>query len=162
MAVSAREEYLTTEVMTAAPQKLQLMLLDAAILLCNRAKLHWANGQREQAFDSLVHCQRIITQLISGLAPNLESPLVRQVSAVYSFIYRTLIIATTQRDEAKLNEAVRILEFERETWKLVCDRLGTRRLDAPESIAAPQFNQSLHVETFPANADDSDRISLEI
>ncbi len=140
MNYAAREEYLTTEVMTAAPQKLQLLLLDAAILLGGRAKRHWSKQEHEPAFEALVHCQRIVTQLINGLAPNFESAVVRQMAAVYGYVYRTIVLATANRDAQKLDEAMRVLDAERETWRQVCERLGTRRVDAvSEAIAAPVF-----------------------
>jgi flagellar protein FliS len=127
---AARDEYLTTEVLTAAPQKLQLLLIDGAIRFGRQAELHWRRRENEAAFQTLVRCQEIVTQMISGLAENLESPLVRQVSSVYAFIYRVLVSAAFHHDANKLAEALRVLEIERETWRQVCDRLGTKRGDA--------------------------------
>src|SRR5947207_2093829 len=123
---TAREEYLATEVLTAAPQKLQLMLIEAAIRFGRRAELHWQSRENEAAFNALVRCQEVVTQLISGLAANLESPLVRQVSSLYAFIYRTLVSAAFYRDAKKLADALKVLEVERETWRQVCERLGTK------------------------------------
>ena len=62
--------------------------------------------------------------MIAGLAPNLESPLVRQISSVYAFVYRTIISSGFHRDANRLADALRVLEIERETWQQVCDRLG--------------------------------------
>jgi flagellar protein FliS len=127
---AARDEYLTTEVLTAAPQKLQLLLIDGAIRFGRQAELHWRSRHNEAAFNALVRCQEIVTQLISGLAENLESPLVRQISSVYAFVYRTLVSAAFHHDANKLADALRVLEIERDTWRQVCDRLGTRREEA--------------------------------
>jgi flagellar secretion chaperone FliS len=129
MAPAARDEYLSTEVLTAAPQKLQLMLIEAAIRFGRRAEMHWKSRQNEAAFNALIRCQEIVSQLISGLAANLESPLVRQVSAVYAYVYRSLISAGFHHAPQKLADALRVLEIERETWLQVCERLGTKRAD---------------------------------
>ena len=51
---TAREEYLATEVLTAAPQKLQLMLIEAAIRFGRRAELHWQSRENEAAFNTVV------------------------------------------------------------------------------------------------------------
>ena len=56
--------------------------------------------------------------------------LARRVSAVYEFIYRSLVKAGHRHDEKGLDDAVRILEIERETWRQVCDRLAA---DAPRT-----------------------------
>jgi flagellar protein FliS len=129
MTPAAREEYLTTEILTAAPQKLQLMLIEAAIRFGRGAELHWRSQQNEAAFNSLIRCQEIVSQLIAGLAPNLDSPLVRQISAVYAYVYRSLISAGFHHAPQKLADALRVLEIERETWLQVCERLGTKRAD---------------------------------
>ena len=58
MISAARDEYLTTEVLTAAPQKLQLMLVEAAIRFGRRAELHWQNRENEAAFNALCTVRR--------------------------------------------------------------------------------------------------------
>ena len=45
---AARDEYLSTEVLTASPQKLQLMLIDAAIRAASQAQSLWT-GERTEA-----------------------------------------------------------------------------------------------------------------
>jgi flagellar protein FliS len=120
---TARDEYLTTEVLTAAPQKLRLMLIEAALRFGRRAQTQWQNGENEAALAELIRSQEAVTQLISGLSANLESPLVRQIAAVYAFIYRSLVSAGFHRDSRKLSDALRLLETEQETWRQVCDRL---------------------------------------
>jgi len=132
MTPAARDEYLATEVMTAAPQKLQLLLIDGAIRFGRQAESHWQNRENEAAFRALARCQEIISQLIAGLAPSLESSLIRQIASVYAFVYRTTVAAGFRRDASKLADALRVLEIERETWQQVCDQLGAN----PSSAAA--------------------------
>ena len=50
MTPAARDEYLATEVMTAAPQKLQLLLVEAAIRFARQAESHWRVHENEAAF----------------------------------------------------------------------------------------------------------------
>jgi flagellar secretion chaperone FliS len=137
---AARDEYLATEVLTAAPQKLRLMLIEAALRFGRRADAHWKNGQHEAALDDLIHAQEAVTQLISGLSANLESSLVRQIAAVYAFIYRSLVSAGFHRDPKKLADALRVLETERETWRQVCEKLESQAGDdsrRPNSAKIP-------------------------
>lgn len=125
----ARENYLTTEVMTATPQKLQLMLIEAALRLGQQTIDHWEKGEDEAAGDALIRCQQIITELLCGLRPEVDSELVRRVASVYLFIFRSLSMAHLERDAKKVSEAMSVLEVERETWREVCTKLGTRRDD---------------------------------
>ena len=50
----ARDEYLSTDVLTASPQKLQLMLIDAAIR-AGDIDTAWINGYVPQLDDRLNH-----------------------------------------------------------------------------------------------------------
>jgi hypothetical protein len=50
------------------------------------------------------------------------------------FLYRTTVEAQLQRDPNKLADVLRVLEIERETWRKVCEQLGSSRLPA---IAIP-------------------------
>lgn len=123
---SARDTYLATEITTAAPQKLQLMLLDAALRHGRAARECWRKGQTEQAGETLIRCQEIVSSLLGGMNPDHDRELVRRVAGVYLFIYRTLVAAHVEQDMKKLDEALGILEIERETWQQVCLQLGSR------------------------------------
>jgi flagellar secretion chaperone FliS len=159
---AARDEYLTTTVLTAAPQKLQLLLIEAAIRFGRQAELHWQRSENEAAFNAVVRCQEIVTQLIAGLAENLESPLVRQISAIYAFIYRALVSAAFHHDAEKLAEALRVLEIERETWQHVCERLGTRHSEASAATnSAAQANAPLVIASLPAGNGSYNSFSFE-
>lgn len=133
-------DYLETEVMTAAPQKLQLMLIDAAIRQANAVREHWSNGDHEPATEALIRAQQIITELLCGLNPEKDKDLTSKVASVYLFIFRTLQDAQAEQSEAKLLEAIKVLEVERETWQQVCEKLGTTRaVPAPSTgnVASP-------------------------
>lgn len=124
---SPKDTYLETEVMTAAPQKLQLMLIEAAIRQGKRARELWNEARDDQddsAGDALIRCQQIVTELLCGLNPEQDKELVRRVASIYLFVFRSLTEAHLQRDEQKLADALEVLEVERETWREVCQKLG--------------------------------------
>jgi flagellar protein FliS len=122
MPASARNHYLETEVLTASPQKLHLLLIEAAMRFVERARRHWRDGNREKAFQSLILAQDAVTKMLKGLNLQDPSPLVQQITSVYNFIFRTLVDANRRHDERKLDEALRVLSIERETWRLVCQQ----------------------------------------
>lgn len=124
---SARDQYLVAEVMTATPQKLQLMLVEAAIRFAGRARQLWSERKDEEATDALIRAQDIIGQMLASLDRESALPVVRKVAAVYLFVFRCLMEANCQRDERKLDDALKVLEEERETWRQVCEKFGSRR-----------------------------------
>lgn len=120
MSVSARETYLAAEVLTAPPQKLHLLLVEGAIRACEKARNCWRENKPDQAAESLIRAQEIMSELVAGLNRQADPQLVRQVAALYLFIYRNLLEAAFLRDEKKLDDALRVLREERTTWQLVC------------------------------------------
>ena len=74
---------------------------------------------------ALIRSQNIVAELLAVLDPRSADPLVRQVLDVYLFVYRMLIAAGLEHDETKLDNALRVLTVERETWQLACQELGS-------------------------------------
>ncbi|HZZ26851.1 MAG TPA: flagellar export chaperone FliS [Pirellulales bacterium] len=136
MSSTSREKYLEQEVLSAPPQKLQLLLIEAAIRQITKARLLWSQPQTAAAGQAIVRAQGMLTQMLAGLHPDRSQPLVRRVAAVYSFVIKSLAKAYLQQNEEALADALRVLEIERETWRQVCQELGNQK---PTSIAAPHF-----------------------
>lgn len=140
MAASAPENYLVTEVMTATPQKLQLMLIEGALRNVERTRRLWQEGKDEEAGEALIRAQQIISEMLCGLSREVESELARKVASVYIFIFRSLVDAHTHRSESKLDEALGVLETERDTWRQLCEKFGAAwepASDAGSPSAAP-------------------------
>ena len=120
---SATNSYLETGVLTATPQKLQLMLIEGAIRFIHRARHLWQNGEDEQASEALIRAQQIVAQLLGALDNQVDPQLVGKVASVYLFAFRSLVEANLRRDEERLAEALKVLEAERQTWSELCEKL---------------------------------------
>ena len=143
MAFTAQQNYQATEVRTAPPQKLQLMLIECALLMANRAKQAWSEGCNDVALKSLMRAQKILAEMMSTVDLD-AGHIVKNVLAIDEFIYRNLVRAGSYRDEKALADAIRVLERERDNWRLVCEKLSTarrNRLDpgTDSKIPTPHF-----------------------
>ncbi len=155
MQPSAQESYLVTEVLTATPQKLQLMLIDAALRAARRARQQWQAENDEQACEALIHAQQVVGELLASLDHEIDADLVKKVAAVYLFVFRSLMEANHEHSEQKLDDAIRVLELEQQTWRQVCEELGGK--EAPENRAEGSgFDQSAAAPS-PAVALPADR-----
>jgi flagellar protein FliS len=123
----ASNQYLKMKVMTATPEQLQLLLYDGAIRFCEQARLALEKKEYSESFDRLTRAQRILAELLSSLRFDVLPDLCRKMSSLYNFVYRKLIEANTEHSIASLDEAVRILKYQRETWALLLDQLGKER-----------------------------------
>ena len=117
-------QYLENAVTTATPQKLQLMLLDAALRFGTRAGQLWQLDKPAEATESVARCREIVAHLLGGLRRDQAPELVARVAAEYGFVLRTLVEASFQRDRKKLAAAIDVLAIQRDTWAQVCQELG--------------------------------------
>ena len=160
MKSTATESYLVAEVMTATPQKLQLMLLEAAI---RSAELRGGIGGRATRSGRACasSAQEIVGEMVSSLDYEADTDFVRNVAEVYLFIFRSLSEANSRRDEQRLDDALRVLHVERETWRQVCDTYpGKISGEPPPRAAAPHFAAPTTKFT-PAVDSSAESLSLE-
>ena len=137
MQSSARDRYLETDVMTATPQKRQLMLIEGVIRSIEQVRGHWQADEDEEASRCLIRAQQIITELLAALDHQVDPELSRRVAALYLFVFRALVDANLHRDERKLDGALRVLEPQREAWQGVCKELeSTAPLENEAAVAS--------------------------
>lgn len=120
--MSQTNAYLETEVRTATPQKLQLMLLNGAIRFGALALKMWNTGESDRAFEYIVRCRSIVAHILAGIRPD-GSDLLKTVAGVYLFVFRQLNEAQSQRQPRRLAEAIRVLQEERTTWQELCEKM---------------------------------------
>ena len=121
----ARDNYLFTEVNTATPQKLQLLLIEAALRSANRARQYWQQGRDDRG-------RRGVVARPGRAWPKCLPSSTTRPGAIWqdasrrstSSSFARLVKAGHRRDEKSLGDAIRILEIERETWQKLCEKLA--------------------------------------
>jgi flagellar protein FliS len=152
-----RDIYLETQIATATPQKLRLMLIEGAIRFAHQADTALQDEQWDALLDSVSRCREIISELIAGIRVD-ESPLARQVAGIYAFLFRTVTEAQMHRDRQRFAEVLRVLEEERQTWLELCQQMPDRPDPAlrqqyePKEITAPLFASAPAAEAFSIDA----------
>lgn len=123
MSVPTNSQYLESRVLTAPPQRLHLMLLEGALRFGRKAEESLQQGEVIAAATSLLRVVDIVGELLAGVRENKE-PLNQQIAGLYFFIFRRVSEAKINNDVKALKEALRLLEIERQTWQLVCEKFG--------------------------------------
>lgn len=146
----AAANYLKTRVMTATPEQLQMMLYDGAIRFCEQAAPAIAKKDWETTYHTLTKAQKIVTELISSLRHDIQPDLCKKLAALYAYIHRKLVEAGTKHNQASLDEALRLLRYQRETWAMLMEKIGkekaatvARRLDIPAPSARMEASISV-------------------
>ena len=135
---SVRDAYIETQVLTATPQRLRLMLIEGALRRLRAAQAAWQAGNASEGVEAVSHCRGIVSELIAGIQPE-QTPVAKQVLGIYMFVFSTLVEAQLTRDETRLGDIIRVLEEERTTWQAVCAQMPEPPVPTrPEEEIAPQ------------------------
>jgi len=135
----ALETYLETQVTTATPQRLRLMLVQGALRFANLTSEHWRNEEAEAGAESLIRCRRIVSELLTTIRDG-ENELNQKMTDLYRFLFQTLTEAQRDQDLGKISEVTKVLEEECETWTQVCEshpnNTAFAKPDAPKEVTA--------------------------
>jgi len=120
------------------------MLIEGAIRFGRQAEDALRRGDTQAASAPLMRVVDIVGEMLAGVRGQ-ETALNQQIAELYLFLFRRAAEAKINDDVEKLGEALRLLEFERETWQLACDKLASQEpglaTQAPvEKKAAPRPN----------------------
>ena len=132
------QNYLRTRVMTATPEQLQMMLFDGALRFGELARLALEKKNYEESYNNISRVQKILSELSCTLKPDVAPDLCKKLAALYNYAYRKLIEANVDHKVESLNEAMRVLKYQRETWGMLLDQLGkTKAAAAATKIDMP-------------------------
>ena len=149
MTQKASDAYLQNAVMTATPEQLQMMLYDGAIRFARQAREAMLGKDLETACEKLLRVQRIVTEMKNGLRPEIQPELCEQLAGLYNFVYWRLVEANVRHEPAFIDEALKILEHQRETWRMLLEKVqsanaSVRATGSTATQGLPRGDSSKH------------------
>lgn len=145
MSMTEPNAYLTNAVMTASPPRLRLMLIDGAIRFLKETQEHWLAQRFTLGESTLDRAREIVQELIASIDRDKLPEITTRLIDLYAYIYKTLIEAGLKHERTMLDDVIRVLLIERDTWQIVCDTVNTQNPPAPHlnhvrSIAPIEMN----------------------
>jgi flagellar protein FliS len=133
--------YLRTQVMTAGPLQLRLLLYDGALKFARQGRAGLENEDFEQSYSNLSRVQNIVLELSNSLNHDESPELCDRLAALYNYMYRQLVNANLNRDPQVVDEVIELLDYERETWRQLMEKVGEEgtgeQAEAPAAAAGP-------------------------
>lgn len=118
------DDYLETQVMTAAPQNLHLMVVEGAVRFASQAKVALEEQDFELSHFALGRSRDFVNEMIAGLNGEQTPELVNQLKGLFAFAYERLVRADHERDPKLVSEALVVLEQHLATWRELVETLG--------------------------------------
>ena len=119
--------YFRTKVLTASREELRMLLLEGALRFMRQGRDALVAKDWEGVYDGFTQAKAIVLELTNSMRPEVAPDLVPRMQSLYVFIYRLLVEASFEKDVAKADEAIRLMEYERETWGLLMERVAAGR-----------------------------------
>jgi flagellar secretion chaperone FliS len=138
-------QYLESKVLTAAPHRLHLMLIEGAIRFGRQAEGLLDRGETAAASAPLLRVVDIVGEMLAAVRGR-NTDINKKLVDLYWYLFRRASEAKLTSDSDKLAEALRLLEFERQTWLAVCERFAATSAatsSAPENPSAASPGLSL-------------------
>jgi flagellar protein FliS len=146
----AAQNYLRTRVLTATPEQLQMMLFDGVVRFGEQARVAIERKDFEQSHNLIIRMQKILTELNGNLKHDLSPDLCGKLAALYNFAYRKLIEANIEHKVESLDEALKVLKFQRETWSMLLTQLSRQKA----------ATAAAHLGNIPAPSAQMERLSM--
>lgn len=119
--MNTNKQYLADRVNTASQPQLHLMLIDGAIRFSREADARFEANDVDAASHPLRRAMDIASELTASVRHS-ESEINTKLTALYQFVFTRLTMAFVNSDREMLAEAISVLQVQRETWKIACDK----------------------------------------
>ncbi|MEW4563275.1 flagellar export chaperone FliS [Bremerella sp. JC770] len=155
-ASDSTENYLATEVLTATPQKLQLMMINGAIRFAYQAQQLSDQQEKEEAWESLMRCREIVAQILCSIKDD-GSELMQSVAGIYFFLFQELTDLHAKDEYQRLDGVLKVLNEERETWEELCRQMPEapeRPREEEREITSSDAEEMMQATDEPANPEN--------
>lgn len=115
MIASAHNRYFETQVQTAPPENLVLMLYNGALRFAAQAVADLDAGRMQDAHNSLIRAQDIISELAGSLNMDMGE-ISRNLLGLYDYMQYRLIQANINKIAEPIREVVTMLTELRDSW----------------------------------------------
>ena len=116
------DQYLKNQVMSASPNKLIEMLMEAGIKNIRLGILALETKQVVKAGEYLIKAQDIVSELRYSVNSEIESEIPEQLIQLYDFMYNQLVIGNVDQDVQVLQGVQEMLSDLLETWKTLTEQ----------------------------------------
>jgi flagellar protein FliS len=110
------KQYQQTQVSTASPEKVLLMLYDGAINFSRIAMDKAASGDKSERGKYVSKAQGIVAELMNTLDHEVGGAVAERLTQLYMYIINEYVNANVNNSVASLENTVKILGMLRDTW----------------------------------------------
>jgi flagellar protein FliS len=143
------QQYQETEIKTATPVELVVLMYDSAIASLQKAQEHIAAREIEKRTRCIDKAAAILTELQANLDFEASGGIAQSLDRLYRYMKGRIFLANTQQHAAPLRETVKLLSNLRLAWAEISqkqERQNVRPSNTIPSAAHADFPQPAGME----------------
>ena len=126
------KQYQQTQVQTASPEKILIMLYDGAIQFLNKARVGMENKNIEETHNNIMRAQRIIQEFMNTLDRQNGGEIAENLYRLYDYLNYRLIQSNVKKDIDGIDEVLRHLKELKATWEEAIKIAARERMEYEE------------------------------
>lgn len=111
------KQYQQSQVQTASPEKILIMLYDGAIQFLNKAKIAFESDDVEHIHNNLIGAQKIIEEFMNTLDTSSGEEVLFNLYNLYEYLHYRLVQANIRKDITMVDEVLNHLKELKATWE---------------------------------------------
>ncbi len=136
---SQQDSYRKTQIDTASPEALILMLYDGALRFIAQAEDAFEAKNNEQISNSLLRVQAIITELMTSLDKEKGGEIATNLERLYLFFLEKLTDSNLKKIPEPMRQVKPLIEDLRNTWAEAM-KLNAKNPATPQQPPRPRLN----------------------
>lgn len=121
------KQYQQTQIQTATPEKLLIMLYNGAINFLNKSKVYLEQRDFAQTNTFLLKAQAIITEFMNTIDWDPNPEFAQNLYNLYEFMNYTLIQANIHKDAEKIDVVIDLLKTLKSAWEEAAIKVAKER-----------------------------------
>jgi len=136
------KQYQQTQIQTATPEKLLIMLYNGAINFLNKSKVYMEERDYAQTNTFLLKAQAIITEFMNTIDWDPNPDFAQNLYSLYEFMNFTLVQANIKKDPEKVDVVIDLLKTLKSAWEEAAVKVAKEReLESKDDHGADNYQR---------------------
>jgi len=127
MAGNPFAQYQAAQLETSPPERILIMLFDAAIRFAGQARQAMVEKRHEEAHKNCVRVQNILTELMATLRFDVGGDIAKNLFDLYEFLHHTTVQANIRKEPGQIDVVTGHLKDLREAWSQAAKNVASQR-----------------------------------
>ncbi len=111
------KQYQQSQIQTASPEKILIMLYDGAIQFLNKALKAIEENNIQECHNNIVAAQNIISEFMNTLNFDIGGDVAKNLYSLYEYLHYRLVQGNINKDPAMVKEVLQHLKDLKQTWE---------------------------------------------